>query len=321
MHFSPTLPAWLASLSLVVTAAGSPTESSLQPRKALKNVRYPGVPQSGGYGDNWASLVNTAGPREWLKNLTDFHNRDFYSDYGVEAGQWLYTLAMNLAAPNPAIVGTSYAHKYSRQESFVITIPGKHPEISVVVATNFDATTGNVDARAPGADDNGSAVVTHLEALRILAEQKYQGWHNIEFHFYAGTRAGHVGSRDVMAAYYEADRKIIAYLDQSQTGFGSSTRRVTVCQEFSYEPLEDYVIAIIEKYSLVEPDYELDCRGGNHATAFNHHHPTIHVTGKTAGWKTRPNDAKNDGYESVNWLSVQRHAMFTMQFLAEASNA
>src|SRR3954451_5714202 len=93
---------------------------------------------------------------------------------------------------------------------------------AVIVGAHYDSTGGSSTARGPGADDNGSGVVTILEALRVLATSKFAPKNTIEFHFYGGEEGGLLGSADVFRSYASAGKTVLAVVNQDMTGYSPS---------------------------------------------------------------------------------------------------
>ncbi|KAK2626358.1 hypothetical protein QTJ16_004620 [Diplocarpon rosae] len=308
MRFSSTLSAFVASLSLV---AGWPDQ-----------IRsYPGT-QRGEDIDILTPQVSTTKPQEWVDSLTRFHNRDYRSSYGSEAGDWLLQKIKDVTKPNLSIKTKVFKHTYN-QPSFIVRIPakprdGKISERIVVASTYYDSTAGNKDARAPGAVDNASTVAALLEALRVLSQAKYEAQNNIEFHFYGGSKGGRLGSKDVMAKYIEEKKDIIAFLHQAKIGY-SRTDEINVYNDFSDPALVKYITEIAAKYAGKVFSYGYcGMRCNDHVSAHEKGYPAAYVTGElfSRGYFDTPGDT----FAEVDFDAVKRHARFTIAYLAEAGN-
>lgn len=53
-----------------------------------------------------------------------------------------------------------------------------------------------------------------LEALRVLANNRYAPRNTLEFHFYSGEEGGLLGSRDIMQAYARNGVNVLAVMNQ-----------------------------------------------------------------------------------------------------------
>jgi len=117
----------------------------------------------------------------------------------------------------------------------------------VIVGAHYDSTAGSSSARSPGADDNGSGVVTILEALRVLANAKFKGKNTIEFHFYAGEEAGLLGSAAIFSNYKSNRKTVLAMLNQDMTGY-SPNGKLAVFTDYVDSSLTSYVRVIANAY-------------------------------------------------------------------------
>jgi leucyl aminopeptidase len=190
--------------------------------------------------------LSTTQPKAVLKTLTDYYNRYYKSSYGTQAASWLFSQVKSVAAANPAIVVTQFTHSAFNQPSIIARIPGTSSNL-VIVGAHFDSTGGSSSARGPGADDNGSGVVTHLEALRVLANSKFAPKNTLEFHFYAGEEGGLLGSQAVFANYKAAKKSVLAFLNQDMTGY-SPSGKISVYTDYVDSSLTSYVRRIATSY-------------------------------------------------------------------------
>lgn len=116
----------------------------------------------------------------------------------------------------------------------------------------MDSTGGNSQARSPGADDNGSGTVTHLEAFRVLVAGGFKPKNTLEFHWYAGEEGGLLGSADIFASYRSSRKTVLAMLNQDMTGY-SPSGRVAIYSDNVDQPLTTYVRALAREYTGAEP--------------------------------------------------------------------
>ncbi|PBP20370.1 peptidase family M28 [Diplocarpon rosae] len=302
MRFSSILPAFVTSLSLV---AGWPNLIT----------SYPGM-QKMFEVENLTPKATTIRPWTWINLLTKFHNRDYRSSYGLKAGEWLYERIKEVTEPNSLIKTTVFQHKFN-QPSFIVRIPGKvkYGKISekiVVVSTYYDSTAGSEEALAPGAVDNASTVAALLEALAVLSQAKYETQHNIEFHFYGGSKGGRLGSQDVMDKYIKEKKDVIALLHQ--VGY-SRKKQINVYKDYSNPALVNYVSAIATKYfGSVDNFGVCGAKCNDHISA--HERGYAYVTGET--FDRDYFDTPRDEFKAVDIKAVERHARFTIAFVAEA---
>ncbi len=141
----------------------------------------------------------------------------------------------------------------------------------------MDSTAGNSRTRSPGADDNGSGTVTHLEALRVLAEAGFKPKNTLEFHWYAAEEAGLLGSADVFSNYRSAGKTILAMLNQDMTAY-SPSGQLAIYTDYVDQALTTYVRALAREYTGAAP---LTSRCGygcsDHASARSNGFPAAFV--------------------------------------------
>ncbi|KAK6580392.1 hypothetical protein PZA11_007414 [Diplocarpon coronariae] len=286
-----------------------------QPGSELANLE---MPQQFKSATSLLARLNTDGPQRWLRRLTEFPNRDHRSKHGILAGKWLQDKLEVIASANPAIKVTAVDHTpVSNQQSIIVTIPGHLSGPTVIVATHYDATSGRQEGSAEGADISGSAVVTHMEVLRVLAEHKFKTQNTIEFHFYAGRRAKHFGERAIMNRYSKEKRQIVAVLDQTRAGNHIVSRSIYTCLEHSDPGLVTFADRVTKYYVGFKPERVQHC-AGNHHIAWYHGFPTLHITGRRED--PEDSDTHEDLYQYINWFSILRHSILTLAFVVEAGN-
>lgn len=206
--------------------------------------------------------------------LPSFYNRYYRSSYGTQASTWLFNQVKSTVASNPVITVSQFTHSFS-QPSIIARIPGTSSNL-IIVGGHFDSTGGSSTARGPGADDNGSGVVTILEALRVLADAGYKPKNTLEFHFYAGEEGGLLGSADVYASYKSAMKNVLAFVNQDMTGY-SPSGKISVYNDYVDTSLTAYVRRIVTGYIGA---YTTDSCGyacGDHASANANGFPSTYV--------------------------------------------
>ena len=119
--------------------------------------------------------------------------------------------------------------------------------VVVIVSAHYDSTGGSSSARGPGADDNGSGVVTLLEALRVLANAGFKPKNTIEFHFYGGEEGGLLGSQAVFSSYKSSRKTVLAVLNQDMTGY-SPSGKISIYTDYVDSALTAYARVIATAY-------------------------------------------------------------------------
>ena len=179
-----------------------------------------------------------------------------------------------MAASNAAITVAQFTHSYN-QPSIIARIPGTSTNL-IVVGAHFDSTGGSITARGPGADDNGSGVVVILEALRVLADNKYKPKNTLEFHFYSGEEGGLLGSADVWRNYKATAKNVLAFVNTDMAGY-SPSGKISIYDDYVDTGLLAYVRRIVTGYV---GSYTTDTCGyacSDHASGYSNGFPSAYV--------------------------------------------
>ncbi|MCB9232073.1 MAG: M28 family peptidase [Bacteroidia bacterium] len=91
----------------------------------------------------------------------------------------------------------------------------RFPRKTWMISGHFDSV-----AISPGADDNGSAVVTVLEAIRIIS--KYQTKHSVRYFFFDIEEAGLIGSKQYLASGVPPWEEMQGLLNMDGIGYYSN---------------------------------------------------------------------------------------------------
>jgi leucyl aminopeptidase len=177
------------------------------------------------------TLLSEESMRTNLNPFITFQNRFYKSPHGAESFAWLLTTIQTLLKTSNATRASARAFPHSFvQSSIIATLPGLSNRTIVMGAHQDSVNWKNSDQinnRAPGADDDGSGVVTILEAMRVLLtnEDVRMGRqpNTIEFHWYAAEEGGLLGSSDVWQSYKSEGRDAKALLQQDMTGWSKGT--------------------------------------------------------------------------------------------------
>ncbi|KAF2714273.1 peptidase family M28 [Pleomassaria siparia CBS 279.74] len=303
-----------------ITNATTLARLSTPPSKLVARaaaVTYPSTLTHQTEANTLIAQLTQTGPKSWLTTLTNYYNRYYRSTYGTQAGTWLASQLTTIAAANPAITVTTFTHSYS-QPSIIVKIPGTSSNL-IIVGAHYDSTGGSSTAKGPGADDNGSGVVTQMEALRVLANAKFAPKNTIELHFYSGEEGGLLGSADVFKSYSAAGKTVLAMVCQDMTGY-SPSGKVSVYTDYSDSGLLSYVRKCVTAYTGLT--YTTDSCGygcSDHASAYSNGYPTTYVCDEPIDTSSPYIHSSQDTYATISFDAVLRHSKFTVGFLVEAS--
>ena len=161
-----------------------------------------------------------------IQTLSDFQNRYYTSNPGVQASDQLAALWTSLAAGRGNVSVRQVSHRGWPQKSVVLTLQGSsQAKQKVVLGAHLDSiVSGKVtdSTRAPGADDDASGVASLTEVIRVLLGSGYQPRRTIEFMAYAAEEVGLRGSQAIAQQYKRQRQQVVGVLQLDMTAFQGS---------------------------------------------------------------------------------------------------
>lgn len=266
-----------------------------------------------------------------LAEFTSFFTRYYKSSAGYQSANWLSAAIHNItdAIPKGAVEIEHIDHKKWRQFSIIARITGtKTPENVVVIGSHHDSMNFIFPSwiAAPGADDNGSGVVTNLEALRVYAKQLSDGLlprNTIEFHFYSAEEGGLLGSMDIFTAYKEQEKKVVAMLQQDMTGYVANKRdeHIGIVTDYTSPGLVDFVKVIINSYASI-PYRETTCgyACSDHGSATKNGFPAVFVLESEYGKVNRYIHTTMDTLDRLSFDHMIEHVKVTLGAILELAD-
>ncbi|GMG08847.1 unnamed protein product [Aspergillus oryzae] len=249
-----------------ITERASSLELASNKKQKLA-VTYPDSVQHNETVQNLIKSLDKKNFETVLQPFSEFHNRYYKSDNGKKSSEWLQGKIQEIISASGAKGVTVEPFKHSfPQSSLIAKIPGKSDKTIVLGAhqdsINLDSPS---EGRAPGADtwldDDGSGVVTILEAFRVLlTDEKVaagEAPNTVEFHFYAGEEGGLLGSQDIFEQYSQKSRDVKAMLQQDMTGYTKGTtdagkpESIGIITDNVDENLTKFLKVIVDAVSLI----------------------------------------------------------------------
>lgn len=150
--------------------------------------------------------------KKHLENFTSFRTRYYKTRTGKEASEWVYRTIKRLTQRSPMKVTVKrVVHAAWPQFSVICRIEsldsqhrtmGREME-RVVLSAHLDSINLVLPQvmPSPGADDDGSGVVTQLEVLRLLSSSAVPLSRPVEFMFFSAEEGGLLGSQSVVRRY------------------------------------------------------------------------------------------------------------------------
>jgi len=160
-----------------------------------------------------------------LIKLTGFEDRSATSDAGAAASDWIAAEIKQIANDNHRDDVTVYTVETGTRykQRSVIAKMGAFLAPGIVIGAHMDTLSANnyrsKYAPKPGADDDGSGVVTVLEVARLLFASDMHFNKPVYFIWYAAEERGLVGADYVVADFKKKNIPINAVLQLDMTGY------------------------------------------------------------------------------------------------------
>ncbi|KAG9087164.1 hypothetical protein FS749_003129 [Ceratobasidium sp. UAMH 11750] len=167
------------------------------------------------------SILSTGNMNSSLSTLTAFHTRYYRSNTGNQASTWIYDQLVSIANDTSGTTVSKFTHSWT-QFSVIAKFNGTSTTApAVIFGAHEDSINQNnpMYGRAPGADDNGTGVVTLIEVFRALVAANFTPTRPVEFHFYSGEEAGLLGSQAIATNYKSAGKEVYAMVNLDMTGY------------------------------------------------------------------------------------------------------
>ncbi|KAH8887600.1 transferrin receptor [Thozetella sp. PMI_491] len=269
--------------------------------------------------------LNKSNLQTALTTFSNFFNRYYRSTYGAQSSVWLQGQIQSIidASGASGVTVKPFAHSWN-QSSLIATIPGKSSK-TIVLGAHQDSININdpVTGRAPGADDDGSASVTILEAFRVLLQDSKvaagQAENTIEFHWYSAEEAGLLGSQAIFTQYAKDKRDVKAMLQQDMTGYTKGTTNagktpsIGVFTDYVDASLTAFIMKVVTAYCTI-PYVTTKCgyACSDHASATKAGYPSALVS-EAAFENTSPYlHTTSDTLSTVDFDHVLEHAKMTL---------
>ncbi|ODV83298.1 hypothetical protein CANARDRAFT_30075 [[Candida] arabinofermentans NRRL YB-2248] len=266
-----------------------------------------------------------------LKEFSGFHSRYYKSERFMESSVWLYDKLISMVTLADNYNLTIFDHGSFPQPSYIFTINGSSDDQNTIVigchADSINLLWPQVLA-APGADDDGSGVVTVLETLRIITDNHLTFENTIEFHFYAAEEGGMLGSLDIFSTYSSlSNKKIVAMLEQDMTGYSAKSlekgypEHFGIITDYTSFWLSEFVKDVIDDYCSI-PYLETECgyACSDHYSAMINGFPSSFVTESKFGLDSPYIHTTQDTIEKLSFLHIAEHVKLCLGYVYELGN-
>jgi len=201
--------------------------------------------------------VNATSIERMIRNLSNFHNRYYKAQSGVDSQQAVLNAWGELVKGRSDSKVEFYRHPSWPQPSVILTITGSEiPSEIIVVGGHADSISGmfgdRSTARAPGADDNASGISTVTEIIRVLTQSSYRPKRTIKFMAYAAEEVGLWGSKEIAQQAKRENWNVVGVLQLDMTNFkGSNSVEINLVNDFTNREQNAFLGKLIDTYVKV----------------------------------------------------------------------
>jgi leucyl aminopeptidase len=206
------------------------------------------------YTNQTKSIIEKISPESlWqdLTTLSNFHNRNAQSDYGVEAVNWVKNQLTQAASNRKDVSFTLIPTEDYKQSSLVMKI-GESNDPGIVIGAHIDTTTlwsFSSQNREPGADDDGSGSVTILQAAKVLLASDLTFKKPIYFIWYAAEEEGLLGSQEVVRKFKKDNIPVSEVIHFDMTGYTyHNEKTLWILDDNTNKELTSYLGKLITTY-------------------------------------------------------------------------
>ncbi|MEH6397227.1 M28 family metallopeptidase [Pseudoalteromonas sp.] len=204
-------------------------------------------------GQTVQQLINTISPNDLtntVNSMSNFHNRYYSVQTGVDASQWLKNYWQQLASNRTDISVDYFSHSWA-QSSVIVTIAGNEKADEIVVIgghldsiNQSDPSTG----RAPGADDNASGIAVLSEVLRAIVVNDYKPQRTIKIMGFAAEEVGLRGSKAIAAEYKSQGKNVLGMVQFDMTGNHGSSDDIVMMTDYTNAAQNQFLGQLIDTY-------------------------------------------------------------------------
>nr|WP_245852334.1 M28 family metallopeptidase [Pseudoalteromonas espejiana] len=196
------------------------------------------------------SSISTVSLDSTVNSLTNFNNRYYTSQTGVDAANWLKSFWQQIVQNRSDISIDTYSHNWA-QSSIIATIEGsdKSSEI-VIIGGHLDSINQSNPAagRSPGADDNASGIAVLTEALRAVVQSGYKPQRTIQIMAFAAEEVGLRGSSDIASSYKEQGKNVVGMVQFDMTGNNGSIEDIVMMTDYTTNAQNQFLSQLLDTY-------------------------------------------------------------------------
>lgn len=202
--------------------------------------------------EDYIKQVDDSKIEDTIVQLSNFHNRYYKSDTGVQSQNWLAAAWEDLAGFREDVSVELYQHSNWPQPSVILTIQGRSLADEVVVigghADSISGWWGQTSNRAPGADDNASGIASITEVIRVAMEMGYVPERTVKFMGYAAEEVGLLGSKDIATDFKKQGINVVGVMQLDMTGFQGSSEDIVMMTDYTNADQNEFIGTLIDTY-------------------------------------------------------------------------
>lgn len=218
--------------------------------KKRKGIDFPTEPQQQDIVKPLVEKLSEESMTDFLAGFTNYTDRYYTSEGGVDAMLWLgKKMVDTAAAANYDNFEMAYfEHDFPQTSPIGRIVGSEFPEQVIIVSAHADSVRDS-----PGADDDGSGVANYFEVFKVLVESGYAPRRTVEFIGWAAEEVGLRGSNDISADYSARGVDVIAVYHNEMSGYegGAANRQIILLDDFVDPELTDLNEKLVEEYCAI----------------------------------------------------------------------
>ncbi|MFK7823037.1 MAG: M20/M25/M40 family metallo-hydrolase [Oligoflexales bacterium] len=187
-----------------------------------------------------------------IESLSNFRNRYYKSNFGIESQQWILEKWKNLSKGIDTIEVDLFEHSAFPQPSVILTWHGSElGDETLILGGHGDSIAGwfpGNNVLAPGADDNASGIATITEVIRILVAQNFEPKRTIKFISYAAEEVGLRGSKEIAEKAKDDQQNVKGVMQLDMTNFKGSSNDIILISDFTNAAQNEFLGGLIDEY-------------------------------------------------------------------------
>ena len=187
-----------------------------------------------------------------IQSLSNYRNRYYKSNYGIESQKWIYQTWKDLAKGFDALSVELFEHGAFPQPSVILTWQGSELSDEVLILGGHgDSIAGwfpSSNVLAPGADDNASGIATITEVIRVLTSQNFEPKRTIKFISYAAEEVGLRGSKEIAEKAKDEQLNVKGVMQLDMTNFMGSVNDIVLISDFTNTTQNEFLGELIDEY-------------------------------------------------------------------------